>query len=339
MKYEIVQPSKIVDVSSIRASKNDELTFDTGHTITISQDHPLVNAYHSGHAEEKAALDLISKTRLFDVEGQVVDYAIPSQSNREVFIHEKNVIQNMIDKLGFGQKRDGSLTTRQIQDDYSFNDRDMPGTEFNVKIGYQWSPFVTDVHTFTDLARMICDNLMSVEDPSLNYRIPLINAWDENIAIGNQSLRHSIDSTVRPRLKHLYESRISAYELICLTNALSAGIENNKDLPLNAETKVRTFIDTLWSSLGNKESEVRQLPSSRRKLVEVPIRGFDAFNLATEVVTHYTPGNSALNKVANSLIFGNVAREQQINADLDNMLFGEKTFNSLEDAFAGEACY
>lgn len=330
MKYEIITPS------SAKHLNKSTISLD-GFEIYLDKNHPLPSAL-SQQVTNEDVRQVVNNSRLFVVNDQVVDHFVPSNPKQKTFVHEDNIIKQMIKNLGFEQDNQGNLTTNKIHDRYEFNDTDTAGGQFSVDIGYKWSPFKADVTSFSTLARFVCSNTMSTNDPSLTYFIPLINAWEENIKISNQALRYSMDNKVRPRLQRLYDSKASAWDVILFSNILNGMLnaaQKDKNVSIGAIGelgKIKAAVDQIF---GDDESEVLCLLPSMQKMIPAPINAFDLFNFATECDTHYYKSQK-LEGFANSLIFDAQDRQRQMSMDLDHIDVDGRTFNSIEDAFAGE---
>lgn len=335
--YEIFHPTN----AFLANLKSSEATVDfNGIEVKMDARHPLIPALHADIAQDKVQ-QIIDMTRLFIVDDQVVDASVPRSIEQKTFTHSDEIVRNMIDTLGFAVSDSGELSTSRIQYKYEFNDMDSIGGHFNTEIGYKWSPFNMNINTFSQLERIVCENLQSVKDSSLNYVVPLINDWENNLKISNQSLRHSMDSVVRPRIAQMPNQRVSLADIGTLRNIIGKNLskEKNKTIKFNAHDQLNRILEVLN---GIEEKTMRQaggtLSPAVRRMIEVPVTAYDAYNVATECGTHYLEDDK-LNVFANQLIFGSEKRERMIDVDVENMALNSRTFNSLEDAFVGEPAY
>lgn len=267
--------------------------------------------------------------RYFVVDDKIIDYRDEQSLG---FVHDQASINKLASTIGFvksaGGVRAGNRTHQLEYEAFADN-----GGHFNVEIGFNWSPFSLDINSHLSLLRLLCENLMTARSPVMNHRIPMLNTWEENLAISNEVIGYSFHKLVGPRLKALVDERISMHDVIMM-RAFVGDLANSKKADgeqIGALEEILEKIDPLFTP------QVNRIQRNMLKFVPAPITGYDAMNIATECATHYVGEDRTNTKAigfANNLIFDDV-RQRNIRTDLNNLVVDTQTFQNANQAFFG----
>lgn len=231
------------------------------------------------------------------------------------------------------------LFTSRMTESFEFNAFGTEGGAFDVGIGFSWSPFSTDIKSFTNLVRFVCSNMMAVSDPSMSFNIPMINDWEQNLDVSNNALRHMFEKVVGPRIEQMPNERISLFDLEVIQNLVTSLLNSDRDkVKFEAKPKLHRLSDNVQHVMSL--ADAKGVSGSASRLIEAPVTAFDAYNIATEVNSHYlTERNDKFQQFANSLIFDSERRNKAIEADLDDMTIDNHTFEDPDAAFFGQTCH
>lgn len=271
--------------------------------------------------------------RYFIVDDQVIDWRGGDDLK---FMHDDAAIAKLASTIGFVDSptgcRAGNVTHKLDYEAFQSE-----GGQFDVHIGFNWSPFSLDINSQLSLLRLVCSNGLVAQSPIMHHRIPMMNAWEDNLAISNDVIGHSFHKLVGPRLAALTEERISVHDALMMRSFLN-DLSTSKQATgaqLLALNNMLELIEPVFTD------EVMSLSKNMLKFVHAPITGFDALNVATECATHYVGEDRSKVKAelfANSLIFSE-DRQRNIRTDLDKLMVDVHTFDNPDQAFFGQTCH
>lgn len=273
--------------------------------------------------------------RFFIVDNQVVDFRL---AHEKKFEHPLDSIKQLVDHLGF-ITAEGSSRIQACSETEKFecDTLNTVGGMFDIKIGFEWSPFSIDIHSYIEMWRQVCSNGAVAMSPIMNHRIPMMNQWKQNLDISNQVIRHNFDKIILPRMQAMPEERISVQDVEVLLRIVSDLKSSNQ---LSGDSimhlaNIEDKLDAVWDPAFD------DLRSNMRKFIPAPVSAFDAYNIATEVGTHHVGrdrNNGKAQAFANNLLF-NASRQQNILVDLDSLVTDTATFNDVDKAFFGETTH
>lgn len=281
--------------------------------------------------------------RYFVVDDKVVDHRLKSQFK---FQHSDESIKALVDKLGFaqtvtmdgfGQERRGKVVARATREAFEINPLDSIGGQFDIHIGFQWSPFDLDIHSIIEMWRQVCTNGAIAKSPILDNKIPMLNRWEENLAISDRVVRHNFDKLVLPRLAALPSERITLADVAALMGILS-NLQQSKHLhshSVMALAQMEEVVSQAWLPGASA------LKKNMQKFVAAPMTAYDAYNIVTEAATHHLGRDRNNHQAAaftSSLIF-NADRQRSSRTELDSLTTDTNTFANPDRAFFGETCH
>lgn len=269
------------------------------------------------------------------VDDQIISHR---KSDYTGFTHNTNSIQELSSRVGFVKDSSGNIIARNTTSNFDHNAFDSSGGQFNVDIGFEWSAFSPSIESHFEMVRALCTNMMIFGRGTVMSRsVPIINDWHANMEISNHVLKRVFETTVSKRLSDMPHERANLSDVLLLDSQASATLASDK-----LDRAARTFIENLKSKLDPITSQpgIKQLSSSDHKRIATPVSAFDAFNIATEMTTHYLPTSDVspakLQAFSNSLIFD---RKRQLNIGSDGSDSMHNTFESVDTAFFAETCH
>lgn len=302
---------------------------------------------------EKDLTERLNGGSYFFIDDQLIDFRDRRYNG---FVHEDKSIDALMDVIGFRElkTRTNRATHRLINRTqsnsislskmWSRTEIEVPmyreGGGFNSQLNFTWNPFTKNVSSVFELVRLICENGMVGTTPFVNMQIPLVNRWEEHLEISNLQLQNKISGIMKRRLEEMTTSRASVADLLTLDRHISGRLKQ-KDVPAGQDNKglleLYRAIDpfehlTSYYKLDALENKAiaAQLPAH--------ITVFDAWNIATEVCTHYAPSESStdagLQKLANSLVFDRACTTNQVENIGSHIKLSP--FSSPERAFFGD---
>lgn len=218
-------------------------------------------------------------------------------------------------------------------------DLEVPGVSeggfFKTAISFAWNPFYAEIHSDSYLERLICTNGLVARSSIMQYRIPIINNWKENLDIATRRLQHKFQGLVVENLEDLMNHRASVGTVQLINKHIWSRLNSvHFDDPrhrrlgqLTRLTDVSTHCsDTYKFKVFNNQSIAKMLPSH--------LTAYDAYNIATEVASHTNSvtGSSdiALNKIASDILFDQSEKRSQASFVSTPKL---SDFSNPDDAF------
>lgn len=297
--YDLVEAKKVEVIKTHRTSKapvasivvNDQFTHTFGERSSISQSLAFTS-------EQDVASTLIGG-KFFFVDDQLLDYR---NGQYKGFVHTDKMIATLYDKLGVRKMSHNRNTSKlaMVTDrgPQSFQvDHVGDGGQFDTYTNFMWSPFQQRLRTFVTLRRLICENQMNAVDTLVNKQIPLINHWDEHMAIAETQTHEIIRKLTCDRLESASTNNANLQQVLTLRNIAHDNQITDFDNILDLSVLSGHYdLDVLSGHRAN--SITRQYPSH--------ISEFDAWNIATELLSHYTlsrESQNSLNYLANVVLF------------------------------------
>lgn len=274
--------------------------------------------------------------RYFLVDDQIIDFR---QAENIKFEHDMEALINLIKSVGMSVDQHGKIYAQSVTSKFEYEAFQSMGGEFNIDQGFKWSPFSMDIQAALEMLRLACYNGLVVSDPVMNHKIPVMNGWEENLAIANDVIRHTFDHKVGPRLAALPNEMISMHDAMGLCDLIGSALNSNKNelvLNHNELVAIQEKLEPLVTP------DVRAMQKNLLKFIPVPITAFDAMNVATECATHhidpFSPQATKLSGFANNLLFSD-SRQKNLDVNLDNLVMDTKVFSNADQAFFGVTCH
>lgn len=332
--FELFTPSR---VDFVRESKGSFSALLDGELRVTFDKRGAINGQLMLGVNEAQLSEQFLEGSFFVVDDQVIDYRLKDNIK---FIHTPDAIKALAETLGFsrpvttlaGVERHAVARSQTAK--FECNTTNSIGGQFDINIGFSWSPYELDINSVIELWRLVCENGAIATSPLMNHRIPMMNKWQENLEISNHVIRHSFDKMVLPRLQALPHERISMADVQRLLHIVRDH-HNSKHLQ-GASYRYLTNIESKLESVFT--SDVSNLKSNMLKFIPAPVTAFDAMNIATEVATHHTgrdKNDHRAQAFTNALIFDGAARRNNQNVDLDKLVIGTEVFNQPDQAFFG----
>lgn len=276
----------------------------------------------------------------FIVDGLVSDYRLKDNLS---FIHKPDAICALADIIGFSRPINDSgfssdiAAPRSRTAAFQCNATETLGGQFDINIGFSWSPYSIDINSILELWREICSNGAIATSPLMNHRIPMLNKWEENLDISNQVIRHSFDQMVFPRLQALPKERVSMADV---SNLLRIVRDHAESKHLHGSSY--RYLSNIQSKLESVfTDDVANMKTNMLKFIPAPVTAFDAMNIATEIATHHTGRDKTDHRAqafTNSIIF-DADRQANQRVDLDKLVVNTEVFNQPDLAFFGQTCH
>lgn len=280
--------------------------------------------------------------RFFIVDGDVIDHRLKSNLK---FEHSEDAVKELTEKLGFckrtnlfGHGQVGMPFAHSADEAFESSILDSVGGQFDIYLGFGWSPFELDIEGTIEMIRQVCSNGAIARSPLLDRHIPMMNRWEENLHLSRHVMRHSFEKMVLPRLEALPQERASLADLNQVSRILSDYASSTR-----IQSDSRTALERMLE-LVDTASDIpgaSQLQSNQLRFIEAPMTAFDAYNIVTEAATHHR-GEDKHDAAANSWISGmlfNDQRKRAARADLDSLMVSTNTFADADRAFFGTTCH
>jgi len=300
-------------------------------------------------------------TFLFDLEGGLVDYRA---NDYKGFVHTEDAVKRLIDELGFnsvehitGHRRpasfvDGEVTVQnqrtggKLWGSAPFQVPGMnEGGDWEAKIAFTWDPFSPNIHSMTSLVRLICANGLTATRGIMDYMIPVVSNWNENLEIAYRRLQNKLQGKVVDRLGHMANERATIADVMLLNSHANRRLEAARTALVHDAVEFRARSEQVArlqriAQITNVESRLKDVytsevftRSSNAAVVPSDITSFDALNLATEMMSHVSSNsvstNAALTGVANDMIF----KSRTTSASRSHTAPKLNAFSNPDDAF------
>lgn len=340
-KLEVYEPDNFFihqaqDVDFFKREKETYVAIDGEWEIKLDRRNNVVGQLALGVDPEELKHSFLGG-RYFVVDDQVVDYRLAESVGK--FMHDEKGLMNLVSKVGMSINEAGIIQAKSVTGKFDYAAGQSDGLQFAVDIGFEWSPFSLDIDSLLSLIRLACYNGLTVTDPIMNHKIPVMNGWEENLAIANEVLSHSFYHKVGPRLAQLQDEMINMHDAMGLCDLIGSALGDKKEGTIINHNEVVRIHDLLNPVVT---SEVRGMQKNLLKFIGAPITAFDAMNVATELATHHinpwSPAAKKLAGFANNLLFSEL-RQNNLAVNLDNLVMDTKVFANTDRAFFGETCH
>lgn len=322
---------------------HNNIWLDDTFQVKLDKRNPMLGMIELGIDPDELKPEVL-EGRFFIVDDEVVDYRFKKDLK---FEHNEESVKALVDKLGFatrvGNPRNafstarGPIQARATREAFEVNPLDSMGGQFDIHIGFNWSPFDLDIHSVIEMWRQVCENGAIAQSPILDNRIPMMNRWEENLAISDRVVRHNFDKLVLPRLAALSSERVTLADVAQLQSIIG-NLQQSKHLrshSVMALKKMEEVVDRAWLP------GTHQLKKNMLKFVPAPMTAYDAYNIVTEATTHHLGRDRTNHQGAafvSSLIF-NADRQRSSRTELDSLVTDTETFANPDKAFFGETCH
>lgn len=279
-------------------------------------------------------------------------------SDYKGFVHNQDAINKLVEVVGVthsddelqGVARNTSSKSVKLSrqwDETEFQVANLGAGDFKTAVHFGWSPFSQNVNSSFVLWRLVCDNGMRGMTNFLNSTIPLVNNWEEHLAMANQQLMNKINSMMQQRIVGLANQRASVADCLLINKHVqdrSDGLHN----AISAEATARlNMIGALVNPVLHLKDVYKDevfVDGSMAAKAPAHITGYDMFNMITEIRTHTDPTaestGHALDVVANQMLFGGKVYGHNINKDVEQTLAGTEApkliINNPDQAFFGK---
>lgn len=264
------------------------------------------------------------------------DQVIDHRDNKYTgFVHKQNSLDELGNRIGFLQNpKNHALTARNRTSRFE-HEAFSKGGVFDVDIGFRWSAFTPMIESHFEMVRALCSNQMIFgRDTVMSRNIPLINEWENNMAISNDVLKHIFNTTVKQRLVEMPNERASLADVELIQTSVTKQIGDT-----NITQESRLFLHNLLEKLKfiDEYPDLSALTVNDKKRIPVPVSVYDAMNIATEVSTHHSVQRSAkLQAFATSCIFD---KKRQSNLSSEAVFTSDSTFDDPDRAFWAETVH
>lgn len=324
------------DVDFFKREKETYAAIDGEWEIRLDRRNNVVGQLALGVDPEELKHSFLAG-RYFVVDDQIVDYRLAETLGK--FMHDEKGLMNLVNKVGMTITQNGKIRAASTTGKFEYSAGHGEGSQFNIDIGFEWSPFSLDIDSALSMLRLACYNGLMVNDPVMSHKIPVMNGWEDNLRIANDVLRHSFDHKVGPRMAQLPHEMINMHDAMGLCDLIGAALGDKKEgtiLNHNEVTRIKELLDPVVTS------DVRSMQKNLLKFIGAPITAFDAMNVATELASHHidpwSPAAKKLAGFANNLLFSDV-RQNNLGVNLDNLVMDTKVFSNADQAFFGVTCH
>lgn len=323
------------------SAKSYTLVVDGEFELALGAKDPVVGQLRLG-VDENELLPDYKDGRYFIVDGSIIDHRTASNLK---FEHDEESVKQLADKLGFSYRQrnnrhasGGRISTALVAHSQTeaFDCSITPdvGGAMDIKMGFGWSPFDLNIKAVIEMWRQICENGAIAQSPLLDCLIPMMNRWEENLAISNRVIHHNFDKIVLPRLNGLTTERVSLAD-VSQMNRIFGDLLGSKDL-YSDQTKGLKHM----AALTEKALEIpgaSHLRPNQLKFIEAPMTAYDAYNMVTEAATHYVGKDrtTARSQAFISNLLFNDSRKRAKQVELDSLLIGSTTMANPDQAFWG----
>lgn len=331
--FRIITPT---DIEFFKREGNNFIAVDGEWEVRLDKRHNAVGQLALGVDPELLKPTFLGG-RYFLVDDQIVDFR---QAENIKFEHNEVAMMNLVKSVGMSVDQKGKIYAQSITSKFEYEAFGSEGGAFNIDQGFKWSPFSLDIQAALEMLRLACYNGLVVSDPVMNHKIPVMNGWEENLAIANDVIRHAFDHKVGPRIAALPNEMISMHDAMGLADLIGACVHGNvkKDV-VYSHNDLAAIYEKLEPLVT---PEVRAMQKNVLKFIPVPITAFDAMNVATECASHYLDPFSQqatkLSGFANNLLFSET-RQKNLDVNLDSLVMDTKVFSCADQAFHGVTCH
>ena len=240
------------------------------------------------------------------------------------FIHPAASIDKLMEVIGIqtdvshlrrvGMRLNTTVSTITLSKQWSVEGFHIPGYleggAFSSGINFGWSPFMNFVRGIFEITRLICTNGMVGTSELINSKIPLMNRWEEHLAIANIQMQNKVQSNVAARLEEMTYNRSTVNELRLVTKHVRERLNTTVDtLESKMLSDLVKIIDPIIHLTDYYKPDVFKDSNVCARLPG-HLSQFDLWNIITEMYTHTTQSEDSsdggLQRLANKMLFPNV---------------------------------
>lgn len=330
MSFEIVRNARIEAASIFpEGAKTPQLK------ILINGSHEHV--FNSRSAESKLlefmteddVSALLSGGTFVVIDGLLADYR---KSDYTGFIHDERGVANLIEHVGATIDRPGRFSRSVAGSSALFNrhrrntlskalalggnhhefaisaEEFGMGGDFKAQLRYVWNPFNAAVSSIVEVERLICSNGMVGMAPLINSEVPIINNFEEHLAIASVQIEHKFRRVMVDRLNEMGQRRANLYDLTYIARAARSRMDNQnltQDMierlqQINQIANPRMHLDGYYPADIFRNDD-------KLKILDGHLSEFDAWNLLTEMDSHTHDngeyGSDRIQRKINALVF------------------------------------
>lgn len=274
---------------------------------------------------------------------KLVDYRADSHDTYQGFVQSDEAIKQLIEHIGFKNTKK-ETTPRGARGLYDgvrsratngaiFGGNGDPfdlvvpelgvGGEFDGHIVFGWSVFSDKVVTSLNVRRLVCENGQVADAPFVAYEVPVVNQWEDNLAVVNARLKPVITDVLGRRFAEMNER---AATLDNVTKAHKIIKDRKTALENEAGTAEACARLARLSGFLNPESHlghiVKESAMSNPKIaaqIDGHLSQFDLYNILTEATTHYgrhEATDKTATALANRIVFDELVKRPKPNFTL-----------------------
>ena len=305
------------------------------------------------------SLDLLTEAQVaekltggsfFFLDDQLIDFR---DGMYHGFVHEDASLDSLMRVIGFTEVEDSRRSLHRMRNRTSSNDITLSkvwndqqivvphyetGGDFSSQLSFVWNPFQKNIGTKFELVRQICTNGMVGLTPFINMSIPLVNRWEEHLAIANMQLQNKIHSIMNNRLAEMTMGRSSVSDVMILDKHITQRLSKTDSMDERQRlSSIHRVLDPFKHLAGSYKGEVFE---NKAMAAQLPshLTVFDTWNIATEVSTHTkqcdNSSDAGLQKLANDLVFSRECTATRVDHIGRNIK--QSPFSSPTIAFFGE---
>lgn len=301
-----------VQVVAHEDGKRHMLIID-GNDVTMSSSRSQIERNIANSDADSVAKWLSGGTFVTD-NGELKEYRTSDYTG---FVHSDDMIARFCEDKNLDSKAETKLVISKFG----------AGGEFNLSAGFDWSVFSPDLETSVGLLRLVCANGLTVREPLLSKRVPVINMYDRHLTIASQQTLKYAEEMLFEKISSLDGQRASVRDVNLALSHINARM---KDAPDDA-TLNRLYALTAFD-YGSYYTDSALSNSAITQTLPSHLDRYTLLNVVTEMSSH-TPENhrstvNAMHKIASDIILS----ESQVQ---QGQVTVTKTFQSPEVAFMG----
>ena len=305
----------------------------------------------------------LSGGSFFFVDDKLIDFRDSSYNG---FVHTDDSVNHLMDTIGFEDidntsrvlgvrgRRSRLLSKSDTDDDVESTIRlrkqwdvagfKVPGYadggEMESHLFYQWNPFVSHVRATYELLRLICENGAVGIAPIFNAKIPLVNRWQEHLDMATDQIQRVISHKTSNRMISMKDERASLYDCLNTTSHIQARV-SSEEIASTEFQQLRNILNIVNPQIHLDEVYNQHVFDNSTLAKQLPshLTAMDLYNIVTEVRTHTTETsksrNTALDGLANALLFGEGFSEFDSSVDRCSTSPKISSFSDSETAFFG----
>lgn len=354
----------LVKNGDITVSREEEHSFDgNGEMTKIKPVLKIVgtdfeHTFSSASRVSKALLDTPLKDiasrfeggHFFSKDGNLVDWKDSDYANRGNFVQEPEGIQQLINRIGFeavdrrtvrhNNTASQSIALRKEWSDHAiYIPEYRDGGDMSSRLSFVWNPFAAHVGTAYELVRLICANGMVGLSSFFSAKIPMVNDWEEGLAIANKRIQSEVTSLIARRMAEMGKLPATVRDCHRIVNMcqdrLESDLNREDDKTRQILARIQMAADPMLHLTDHYDGALLtdmqlgdQLPSH--------LSLFTLWNMLTEANSHtYEGGNSSQNgvtKFANEVLIDRGIASSNTTAAAGRLIIESSSFDNTEAA-------